>query len=64
MDVHTCRHCGKRFAYCRQCVLRPSKCKDLGFCSVECYRASQIKEVVPNEDVEVVVKNDKDTTIS
>jgi hypothetical protein len=64
MDIHVCKQCGRRFAYCRACVLKPSRCKDLGFCSVECYRASQIKEVVSQRDVEVVIKDDKDMTIS
>jgi hypothetical protein len=49
-------------------VLKPIPWKAAGFCSKECsaeYRTIQkIEEVVPVEDVEVVVKDDKDTTIS
>jgi hypothetical protein len=68
MDRHICKQCGKPFNYCRACVLKPTPWKAAGFCSKECsaaYKSAQkIEEVVPVEDVEVVVKDDKDTTIS
>lgn len=62
MDIHTCRQCGKKFAYCRACVFWPIYYKDKGFCSEECYDESQ-KEVIPKEDVEVVI-TDEDTSTS
>ena len=57
MSVHVCKTCGLKFEYCRACVFRPIRYKDLGFCSKKCYEASKnkIEEVVPAEDVEVVV---------
>ena len=63
MSVHVCKQCGSKFEYCRKCVFRPIKYKDLGFCSKECYESSKnkIKEVV-QEDVEVVVINEEDTS--
>ncbi len=54
MSVHVCKQCGLLFEYCRQCVFKPIKYKDLGFCSKKCLEESK-KEVVPTEDVEVVV---------
>ena len=64
MSVHVCKQCGDKFEYCRACVFRPVRYKDLGFCSKECYEASKnkIEEVVPTEDVEVVVINEEDTS--
>ena len=64
MSVHVCKQCGLRFEYCRACVFRPVRYKDLGFCSKECYEASKnkIEEVVPSEDVEVVVIKEEDTS--
>lgn len=56
MDIHVCKQCGLRFAYCRACVFKPIYYKDLGFCSKECYMESK-KEVIPTEDVEVVITN-------
>lgn len=63
MSVHVCKQCGLKFEYCRACVFRPVRFKDMGFCSKNCYEASKniIKEVVPTEDVEVVVI-EKDTS--
>lgn len=63
MSIHVCKQCGSKFEYCRKCVFRPIMYKDLGFCSKECYEASKnkIKEVV-QEDVEVVVINEEDTS--
>ncbi len=58
MAVHVCKQCGSRFEYCRMCVFKPLYYKDAGYCSKECYEASKtpkIEEVVPVEDVEVVV---------
>ena len=64
MSVHVCKQCGLRFEYCRQCVFRPIKYKDLGYCSKACYEASknQIEEVVPAVDVEVVVIEEDTST--
>ncbi len=61
MSVHVCKQCGSKFEYCRACVFRPIRYKDLGFCSKECYEESK-KEVIPAEDVEVVVINEEDTS--
>ena len=54
MDSHVCKQCGSRFVYCRACVFRPIYYKDYGFCSKECHEQSK-KEVIPTEDVEVVI---------
>ena len=62
MDIHVCKQCGIRFAYCRACVFKPIYYKDLGFCSKECYIESK-KEVIQAEDVEVVVEHE-DTSAS
>ncbi len=61
MSIHVCSQCGSRFEYCRACVFRPVRYKDLGFCSKDCYEASK-KEVVPVEDVEVVVIEEDTST--
>lgn len=67
MAIHVCKQCGLRFEYCRQCVFKPIRYKDLGFCSKACYEISnnpKIEEVIPAEDVEVVVmKEDASTPI-
>ena len=60
MDIHVCKQCGQRFAYCRACVFKPIYYKDLGFCSKECYDQSK-KEVI-QKDVEVVVNNEDIST--
>jgi hypothetical protein len=64
MSVHVCKQCGLRFEYCRACVFKPIYYKDAGFCSEECYHASKnkIEEVVPSEDVEVVVIKEDTST--
>ena len=62
MDIHVCKQCGLRFAYCRACVFKPIYYKDLGFCSKECFAESK-KEVIPTEDVEVII-TDRDTSTS
>ncbi len=45
-------------------MFKPLYYKDAGYCSKECYIASKnkIEEVVPSEDVEVVVINEEDTS--
>lgn len=64
MDIHTCKQCGKIFSYCRACVFWPIYYKDDGFCSKECYDESvNQKEVIPTEDVEVVI-TDRDISTS
>ena len=64
MSIHVCKQCGDKFEYCRVCVFRPIRYKDLGFCSQKCYEVSKniIEEVVPLEDVEVVVIKEEDTS--
>lgn len=64
MSVHVCKQCGDKFEYCRACVFRPIRYKDLGFCSKKCYETSKniIEEVVPLEDVEVVVIEEDTST--
>ena len=64
MHTKTCKQCGSKFVYCRACVFRPIRYKDLGFCSEECYKASKhkIEEVVPSKDVEVVVIEEDTST--
>ena len=65
MSIHVCKQCGDKFEYCRACVFRPVRYKDLGYCTKDCYEASKnkIEEVVPVEDVEVVViKIEEDTS--
>ena len=59
MDTHVCKQCGSHFVYCRACVFRPIKYKDLGFCSKECYETSKIEpikdEVVTETHIETKV---------
>ena len=62
MDIHVCKQCGSHFSYCRMCVFKPIYYKDKGFCSKECYEQSK-KEVIPTEDVEVVI-TDRDISTS
>lgn len=64
MSVHVCKQCGRRFEYCRACVFKPIYYKDAGYCSRDCYKASKnkIEEVVPVEDVEVVVMEEDTST--
>lgn len=61
MSVHVCKQCGLRFEYCRSCVFKPIYYKDLGFCSKACFAESK-KEVIPTEDVEVVVIEEDTST--
>ena len=64
MSIHVCAQCGSKFEYCRACVFKPIKYKDKGFCSQKCYEDSKkiLKEVVPAEDVEVVVIEEDTST--
>ena len=64
MSIHVCKQCGDKFEYCRACVFRPVRYKDAGYCSKECYEASKnkIEEIVPVEDVEVVVIEEDTST--
>lgn len=64
MSVHVCKQCGLKFEYCRMCVFKPLYYKDAGYCSKDCYEASKnkIEEVVPTEDVEVVVIEEDTST--
>ena len=64
MSIHVCKQCGSKFEYCRSCVFRPIYYKDFGFCSKKCYIESKnkIEEVVPTEDVEVVVIEEDTST--
>ena len=65
MKKHICKQCHKTYEYCRGCLLSPISYKENGFCSKTCQEASKNKteEVIPAEDVEVVV-TDKDTSMS
>lgn len=66
MSIHICKNsnCNCTFEYCRKCVFKPLYYKDAGYCSKECYIASKnkIEEVVPVEDVEVVVIEEDTST--
>lgn len=67
MKKHICKNpkCNKVYEYCRGCLLRPISYKENGYCSLACQEASKIKieEVVPIEDVEVVI-TDRDISTS
>lgn len=62
MDKHICKQCGKLFNYCRACVFKSIPWKEAGFCSRECSAEFKIKEVIPVEDVEVIVTNEDTST--
>lgn len=65
MDKHICRQCKKLFNYCRACVFKPIPWKEAGFCSAECsaeFKRPKIEEVIPVEDVEVVVIEEDTST--
>ena len=77
MDKHICKQCGKVFNYCRACVFKKIPYKEAGFCSKECsadFKTNKpmLEKIVPIEmdfvpvveNVEVVIENDKDMTIS
>lgn len=63
MKKYICHNCGNIYEYCRGCLLSPISYKENGFCSKICQETyhNKIKEVVPAEDVEVVVI-DEDTS--
>lgn len=65
MKKHICKQCNKIYEYCRGCLLSPISYKEKGYCSQSCEEASKIKieEVIPAEDVEVVI-TDEDTPTS
>ena len=63
MSVHVCKQCGSRFEYCRQCVFRPVRYKDAGYCSKECYEASKNPIVKPEVSNEVVLVEEPDTIV-
>ena len=62
---HICRQCQRVYSYCRGCLLSPILYYEHGFCSESCEEASKnkIEEVIPTEDVEVVI-TDEDTSTS
>ena len=64
MKKHICKQCNKIYEYCRGCLLSPISYKENGYCCKTCEEASKnkIEEVVPVEDVEVVVINEEDTS--
>jgi hypothetical protein len=62
---HICRQCQRVYTYCRGCMLSPILYHENGFCSTTCemtYNQKQ-KEVIPREDVEVII-TDRDTSTS
>ena len=67
MARHICKNpeCNKTYEYCRGCLLRPISYKENGFCSLTCQETSKnkLEEVIPQEDVEVVI-TDRDTSTS
>jgi len=66
MKKYTCKQCGYVYEYCRGCLLSPIPYKENGFCSKTCENTfkNKQKEVISTRDVEVVIKYDKDMTIS
>lgn len=65
MKKHICRQCNKVYEYCRGCLLSPISYKENGYCTEECQEAfkNKIEEVVPTEDVEVII-TDRDISTS
>jgi hypothetical protein len=65
MKKYICKQCGDIYEYCRGCLLSPVPHKENGFCSKTCEDASKnkIEEVIPQEDVEVVI-TDRDISTS
>ena len=66
MKKHICKNpaCGKTYEYCRGCLLSPISYKENGYCSTMCQEAHKnLKEVVPVEDVEVVVIEEDTSTL-
>ena len=64
MNKYICRHCGITYEYCRGCLLSPISYKENGFCSKACQETyyNKVEEVVPLEDVEVVVMEEDTST--
>lgn len=65
MKKHICKNpaCGKTYEYCRGCLLSPISYKENGYCSKACQEAHKhLEEVVPIEDVEVVVIEEDTST--
>lgn len=64
MKKHICRNCGLTYEYCRGCLLSPISYKENGFCSKTCQDISKnkIEEIIPAEDVEVVITDEGTTT--
>lgn len=62
---HICKQCQRVYTYCRGCMLSPILYHENGFCSTTCETAyhQKQKEVIPTEDVEVVI-TDRDTSTS
>jgi hypothetical protein len=56
MDIHVCKQCGLRFAYCRACVFKPIYYKDLGFCSKECFTTFHAPKIEIPEVVEITTE--------
>ena len=65
MKKHICRNCGLTYEYCRGCLLSPISYKENGFCSNACQETfkNKLEEVIPTEDVEVII-TDRDTSTS
>ena len=63
MSERICKHCGQTYSYCRGCYLSPIIYKMQGFCSEACEKASKIEEVIPVEDVEVVINEEDISTL-
>ena len=66
MTIYTCKECGQAFRYCRGCMVSPILHKEARCCSETCYEKSKIqkqKEVIPTEDVEVII-TDRDISTS
>lgn len=65
MKKYICKQCGDIYEYCRGCLLSPIPHKENGYCSDTCQATSknQLEEVIPTEDVEVVI-TDEDTSTS
>ena len=62
---HICKQCQRVYTYCRGCMLSPILYHENGFCSTTCETVfkNKIEEVIPTEDVEVII-TDGDTSIS
>ena len=65
MKKHVCKQCNKIYEYCRGCLLSPISYKENGFCSKTCQETyhNKLEEVIPTEDVEVVI-TDRDISTS